>query len=398
MAKQDRLQVSVDVGNQTHWVQVGRRGRPLQSFPVAHTAAGFEQFFGRVEGHRQEGEKVLVLAEGSGGWLRPLDRLIQQRGYQLLQVNHCKAAHFREAFAGPAKTDQLDAARGLQLLELQQHWGEPGTVCEPVHWAGESERRLRALTQRRRRLVQEKTRLVSQLQATLQALCPGLVSITPRVDNLWFLNFLNCRPRLSQLPRLRWSTLLKIPGVGPGRASLIADWQRHCQVSDDGLWMSPLVQADVARLLQLRSQILHLESQLRLVGPDCRLFQLLLSIPGFGVISAAELTAEIGSLQRFRTSAALALFLGAAPLDHSSGTRRGSRRARLVNRTAKNALCTATGRHRRLVPESQRFFERKLQHNGGRYARAIRALARYLVRVIWSMAKYDREYEIRPVG
>ena len=194
---------------------------------------------------------------------------------------------------------------------------------------------------------------------------------------------------------MRHSTLLKIPGVGARRAALIADWQQHGQLSPDATWMSPLVRADALRLLQLRQQIQQLQHQIHDVASACRLYSLLRSIPGFGVISAAELTAEIGSLQRFRTSDALALFLGAAPLDHSSGKRRGSRRARLVNRTAKNALCTATGRHRRLVPESSRFFQRKLTQNGGRYARAVRALARYLVRVIWSMAKHNREYEIR---
>lgn len=398
MAKQDRLQVSVDVGSESHWVQVGRQGRPIEAFQVVHTAPGFEQFFRKVEQHRQPGEKVVVLTEGSGNGLRPLDGRIQKRGYQLLQINYCKAARFREACAGPAKTDQLDAARGLQLLQLQHHWSEEGTVCEPVQPVAEAERQLRALTQRRRRLVQEKTRLVSQLQANLQALCPGLVSITRRVDNLWFLNLLSCRSQLAQLRRLRYATLLKIPGIGPQRATLMATWQRHGEVSEEATWMSPLVRADLTRLLGLRREIQQLESQLRQVGPASRLFQLLLSIPGFGVISAAELSGEIGSLSRFRTSDALALFVGVAPLDHSSGKHRGSRRARLVNHTAKNALCTATGRHRRLVPESMRFYERKLQENGGRYAKAVRALARYLVKVIWSMVKYDREYEIRDVA
>lgn len=398
MAKQDALQVSIDVGSGTHWVKVGRRGRELSTFQTPHTSSGFDRFFEKVERHRRGNEEVVVLMEGAGGWLRPLDGLIQRRGYELLTINHCKAARFREAFAGPAKTDDLDAGRGLQLLELRRHWGPSGTVCEPVHQASAPLRHLRALTQRRRRLVQERTRMSSRLQAQLQALCPGLISITGSVGNLWFLNFLKCRPQLDQLRRLRPTTALKIAGVGQLRAAAIGRWQGDCEVSQDATWMSPLVQADVARLLQLRLEILQLERLLPKVGAECRLFQLLFSIPGFGVIAAAELSARIGPLHRFPTSDALALYLGVAPLDYSSGKRSGSRRARLVNRAAKNALCQATGRHRRLVDESRRFYERKMQQNGGRYAKAIRALARHLVRVIWSMAKNDREYKIQTVA
>jgi transposase len=221
--------------------------------------------------------------------------------------------------------------------------------------------------------------------------------MTGSLDNLWFLNYLKFRPQLDQLRRLRPATVLKIAGVGRQRAAAIARWQRDAEVSEDATWMSPLVQADVARLAQLRLEILRLEKWIPQVGVQCRLFPLLLSIPGFGLIAAAELSAEIGPLQRFETSDALALYLGVAPLDYSSGKRIGSRRARLVNRTAKNALCQATGRHRRLVDQSRRFYERKMQQNGGRYAKAIRALARYLVRVIWSMAKNDREYIVHAV-
>ena len=393
MAKQGVLQVSIDVGSDYHWVKVGRQGRELRTFQIPHTSRGFDRFFEEIE--RQRGgndEEVWVLREGSGGWMRPLDGLIQRRGYDLFGINHCKAARFREAFAGPAKTDDLDAGRGLQLLELRRHWGSPGTVCEPVHRAPSALRHLRALTQRRRRLVQDRTRLIAQLQAHLQAVCPGLISMTGSLDNLWFLNFLKFRPQLDQLRRLRPATVLKIAGVGLQRAAAIARWQRDSEVSEDATWMSPLLQADVARLAQLRLEILQLEKRLPQVGAQCRLFPLLLSIPGFGIIAAAELSAEIGPLQRFETSDALALYLGVAPLDYSSGKRSGSRRARLVNRTAKNALCQATGRHRRLVDQSRRFYERKMQQNGGRYAKTIRALARYLVRVIWSMAKNDREY------
>ena len=46
------------------------------------------------------------------------------------------------------------------------------------------------LTRRRRRLVNERVRVVNNLQADLQAVCPGLLEITGEASNQWFLNFL----------------------------------------------------------------------------------------------------------------------------------------------------------------------------------------------------------------
>jgi hypothetical protein len=69
--------------------------------------------------------------------------------------------------------------------------------------------------------------VVNNLQADLQAVCPGLLEITAETSNQWFLNFLLSADSLPQLAWLRKSTLLKIPAVGRKYASLIQDWQKR---------------------------------------------------------------------------------------------------------------------------------------------------------------------------
>jgi hypothetical protein len=51
-------------------------------------------------------------------------------------------------------------------------------------------------------------------------------------------------------------------------------------------------------------------------------------------------------------------------------------------------------RHRKQVPSSQRYCEKKRQE-GKPDTQAIRALGRRLCRVIFQMLKHDRDYEIR---
>jgi len=73
---------------------------------------------------------------------------------------------------------------------------------------------LKRLSRRRRRLVNERVRVLNNLQADLQAVCPGLLEITNEVGNLWFLRFLVSVDYLAQLARLRRASLLKIAAVG----------------------------------------------------------------------------------------------------------------------------------------------------------------------------------------
>jgi hypothetical protein len=52
--------------------------------------------------------------EGTNGYARPLDQMINRKGYHLLNVNNLKLARFKEFFAAPAKTDRIDAQGHLR--------------------------------------------------------------------------------------------------------------------------------------------------------------------------------------------------------------------------------------------------------------------------------------------
>ena len=82
-------------------------------------------------------------------------------------------------------------------------------------------------------------------------------------------------------------------------------------------------------------------------------------------------------------------------LDNSSGKYQGSKQPKHVNTRAKAAMMVALDRHRKYVPESQRYYEKK-RSEGKKHNQAIRALGRHLCRIIYKLLKEEREYEIRP--
>ncbi len=58
-------------------------------------------------------------------------------------------------------------------------------------------------------------------------------------------------------------------------------------------------------------------------------------------------------------------------------------------------MMIAVDRHRKLVPQSQRYYDRK-RAEGKTHNQAIRALGRHLCRVIFKMLTQDRPYRIDP--
>jgi transposase len=395
--KSKELRVSVDVGYRRHSVAIGlASGEILEEFEIEHRLEGFQDFFSRIEKHNpNKGYCVAVAMEGYNGYARPLDSMVRQHGYRLYNINNLKLARFKEIFPGSAKSDRIDARKGLELFQLRDHLPLAKDVLQEVLGTPQENEVLKRLTRRRRRLVNERVRVVNNLQADLQAVCPGLLEITSEASSQWFLNFLLSAQTLPQLARLRKATLLKIPAVGRKYASRIEDWQKRAHFGAEVEWVSEMIQEDAQRCLDLAEMIKTLQTKIKQVAKDSKIAKMLLSIPGFGPVCTSELAGEIGTIERFSKEGSLGLYLGMSTLDNSSGKYQGSKAPKHVNTRAKAAMMIALDRHRKYVPESQRYYEKK-RSQGKKHNQALRALGRHLCRIIYKMLKEGREYEMRP--
>jgi transposase len=391
------LRVSVDVGYRRHSVAMGlSSGEVLEEFEIDHRPEGFQEFFARIEKHRKTRDcRVAVAMEGYNGHARPLDSLVRERGYRLYNLNNLKFARFKEIFPGAAKSDRIDARKGLELFQLGDHLPLAKEVLQEVSGTAPENEVLKRLTRRRRRLVNERVRVVNNLQADLQAVCPGLLEITGEASNQWFLNFLLSADTLPQLARLKRSTLLKIPLVGVKSAAIIEGWQKRCHFSQEVQWVGEMIQEDAKRCLELDEKIKRLETKIAEVAKGSKIAKILRSIPGFGTVCTSELAGEIGTIERFASEGSISLYLGMSTLENCSGKYQGTKAPKHVNTRAKAALMIGVDRHRKYVPESQRYYEKK-RSEGKKHNQAIRALGRHLSRIIYKMLKEERDYEIRP--
>ena len=210
---------------------------------------------------------------------------MRERGYRLYNLNNLKFARFKEIFPGAAKSDRIDARKGLELFQLSDHLPLAKEVLEEVGQTSPQNEVLKRLTRRRRRLVNERVRVVNNLQADLQAVCPGLFEDHWGSKQQVVLQiFLIGADTLPQLARLKRSTLLKIPSVGVKSAAIIEHWQKRAHFSQEVEWVSEMIQEDAKRCLELDEKIKRLQAKIAEVAKNSKIAKTLRSIPGFGAV------------------------------------------------------------------------------------------------------------------
>jgi len=211
-----QITVGVDVGSHMQGTQVGSNrhmhrvaiGTPekkiAEEFDLPHNKDGFERFFGRITHYEKTYQVPVVVAmEGFNGYARPLDRMVQDKGYRLLNVNNLKLRRFKEIFPSPAKTDVIDARKILELVRLQPLLTDQEVILQEVHEVPKEHQILKRLTRRRRQLVCEKAAVLNRMQSDLHAVSPELAGLATNKDGLAFLRFLTCREDLRQLERVQ---------------------------------------------------------------------------------------------------------------------------------------------------------------------------------------------------
>jgi len=153
----------------------------------------------------------------------------------------------------------------------------------------------------------------------------------------------------------------------------------------------------------LDRQVRGFEHQMQTVFKPTPTIQLLLTLPGVGLVLAVVIALEVGSIARFPTTDKLAAYAGTTPRVHASGgkTRFGPSRPD-VNRYLKwacveaaNAICLNRGRApRRHV---SRLYERVARRKG--HQKAIGAVARPLAEATyWILTKQETYREPNAVA
>jgi transposase len=390
------IRVCLDIGSVKHYVVIGlSTGEILEEFSMEHNPKGIKKFFDRIDQRIQKHQLPLSVAmEAYNGHARPIDQMVLDKNYRLFNVNNLKLARYKEIFPGPSKSDPVDARAILELFNMKEDSRVSKNALQEIFKAPKVNDQLKRFTRTRRQLINDKVRLTNRMQTDLQAVVPGLLEITGNICNRWFIIFLTSRDEIVKLKSVHLKTLLKIKGVGKGYASKIREWQESALFSSEADDIGEFIIKDAGRLIRLIEEIEDLEKRIEGLCKKSKTASRLQSIPGFGPICSGEIAGEIGTETRFKSEASLALYIGVAVVDKKSGKFDGTRSPHQVNVRAKSAMITAMARHVDQCPEAKRYYDKK-RTEGKKHNQTLRSLARHMIRVIWSMLRDQRDYEIR---
>ncbi len=323
----------------------------LDSFTVAVTdptgrAVETARFPNRPQGWKAAAETcrryqvARVGIEGASGYGRLLARVLSRAGVCVLELPTRLTARMRR-IDGAGKSDPGDAVAIARAV----------TRGEGAVWVDDPAlETIRVLTHRREELVRHQTQEVNRLRALLAQIDPE---------------------RVQQMGRLR--TIAGFTALA--RVAYRGDPHRKA--------ISGLIRQAASDCLHRFHQIRQLEQTLKEVMPPLG-WAIIDQVQGAGVITAAQLLAEIAGSAGFASHAKMAAWAGTAPLDVSSGRQQRHRLNRGGNRQANRAIHTITLTQLRHHGPAATYINRRIQEGKTR-KEAIRAAKRHITRTIWKI-------------
>jgi transposase len=201
--------------------------------------------------------------------------------------------------------------------------------------------------------------------------------------------------------RLRWH----LHDLDPGFELPAGALDRYVWLDRIGRWLSRrheqtatvrIARELVRRIGELTRRAGELERELERLLQDQA--KPLIDVVGCGTLTAAKVVGEVAGIDRFPSDAKLAMHMGSAPLDASSGRQQRHRLNRGGNRQLNCALHRIAVTQARMHPPARAYLDRK-QAEGKSRPEALRCLKRQLVRTVFHAlkeAQLQRESRSRP--
>lgn len=153
-----------------------------------------------------------------------------------------------------------------------------------------------------------------------------------------------------------------------------------------------LISEIAADLLRLRERLKDLDAQIKEAFSRHPQAEVILSLPGMGPQLGAEFAIAAGDLSTFRDAGHLASYAGLAPVPRDSGRISGNlHRPKRYNRRLRRVFYLSALSSLKASGPNRDYYARK-RSEGKKHQKALMALARRRVDVLWAMLRDDRAF------
>ena len=384
--------IGMDVGKYFHHACVlDIDGTQVLSKRINQNEQSLRALFSTFSAHDH---KVLVVVDQPNNIGRLTVAVAQDLGIDVRYLPGLAMRQLSRIHAGNAKTDIRDA---YIIAHAAKNLPES---LRSVDRAEEAFLQLKVLNGIDEDLARSYTRLINQIRSALVGCYPQFEQALRGqiIHRKWVLHLL-----------ARYGGPTKIKRLGKAKATAFARRYKarnpepvidamlaaiHAQtVSIAGAEYAELGVAmsakDALAKLENRKEI---EAQVLKLIQDIPQTEILLSMPGIGPRSAAQILMTAGDMSDFPDAAHLASYAGLSPRTNQSGTSiMSSSPNRAGNKKLKNALWQSSFASIRFHERSRQFYERK-RKEGKRHNAAVVALARRRLNVLFAMMRSGELY------
>lgn len=378
----------VDIASETHVVAVVGDNSEITVKPTSFTedAAGYRKLFDLLGAPGD----LLVAMEATGHYWKNLFAALAAAGFAVALINPLRTHRFAAEDLERTKTDAIDAV-GIARFAAQKR---PAATQLPDAVTEE----LRELVRLRERLLQDFGDRVRQLHRLVDLGFPEFTRYVRSLDSQLACAILHDYPTaaafhgvsVKRLAGLRYDTRHR---VGPELARTLIDAAQRSVGGHHGHAYRVHVQYVCEDLDTLRRRLRELDRDIDGKLREHAVGSLLTTIDGIGANTAARLIADLGDPAHFRSSSALAAYVGVIPALKQSGKRQNSRAAMtpIGNARLRAALWMPTLTAVRRNPWLRAYYQHLLGR--GKLPKvALVACMHKLLFAVYSVAKHRRPF------
>jgi len=394
------LAVDVSKASSHAAIFLGHNHQLMKPFKFNHSASGIQKVLSLLDvTFKQTGVKPIIVMESTGNYSKLLCHQFIKYGYTIHVFNPLMTHEIKKASIRKIKTDPIDVMRIAHVFYTRD--------TDPYNSHAQTQDELKIIARQYDGLNHLMTDHSRRLQSLLDLFFPEIKKVFASISSKVCLQFLSSYPTVASLGT---ATLDDIAATlySPKKSStwrydkarLILDLTKESLAET---YVSDSINSVIIELVGTMSHLIHVLNNLRnhmiQLSQSSPQYELLLSIPGIGEVTAAFMLAEIGSVQRFTSKKALVAFAGLDPSIYQSGqfhasgriSKRGSPylRTSLYQSTVAAIAMRKTGS---VYPALREYYELKLAQGKPKKV-ALIACCNKMTRVIYGVLSTGQPFK-----
>lgn len=392
-----QLWAGIDAGKtHHHCVVIDADGSRLLSQRISNDEPALLQLLASVL-ELSAGDPVVWATDLNHGGPALLIALLVGHGQDIVYIPGRTVHHASKIYRGEGKTDAKDAAVIADQARMRND-------LQAMRPGDEISTGLRLLTARRADKAADRVRALNRLQAQLLEYFPALeqaFDYSRSKAALLLLTKHRTPDGIRRAGQARIHAWLKRHGArssaAVAAAAVEAAKSQHTIVPAQHVG-EEIVAALAREISTLNEELTALDALISEKVTEHRHAELLMSMPGFGPVLAAEfLGATGGDLTVFQSAGRFAGVVGLAPAPRDSGRISGNHhRPRRYDRRLLRVFYLSSLSALKSCPASRTYYDRK-RVEGKSHVQALLSLARRRLNVLWAMLRDGTTYTYTPV-